>query len=230
MKPSAGKILGQRSSISAPKACLDISRGCPEANPGYAQKTSAETGSLTPMEAEELIGCETILERGLATFFEVGNALLLIREKCLYRATYKTFEQYCRERWNFGRSYAWRVMGAAERVNLLPNHAELPRPANEFQVRPFLKLAPAQFPAAWERAVGMAHTGNVPTNVARAVIEELHPSGNGNSSQRQKKSKVPIGQILVLLYQARRCVEKHQDEQAFEAIDRIEKLLCGPHG
>jgi hypothetical protein len=55
---------------------------------------------------------------GLAAFFEVGNALVRIRENKLYRATHLTFDRYCQESWNIGRSYAWRVMGVAERLNL----------------------------------------------------------------------------------------------------------------
>jgi len=104
---------------------------------GGQEAGSLPASSLTASESAEFQECEAILDRGLATFFDVGNPLLMIREKRLYRATHKTFEQYCRDRWNVGRSYACRVMGAAERVNLLPSNESTPRPSNEFQMRLF---------------------------------------------------------------------------------------------
>src|SRR5208282_2893857 len=94
--------------------------------------------ALTEKEKDQREQCEGVLERGLGTFFEVGFALLTIQESRLYRDTHSSFEQYCRDRWNIGRSYVWRVMGAAERMKLLPNDGNLPKPANEFQMRPFL--------------------------------------------------------------------------------------------
>jgi len=68
---------------------------------------------LTEREIEQLDGCEDVIRRGLGTFFEVGHALLTIREGRLFRAIHPTFEAYCRARWNISRSYAWRVIGAA---------------------------------------------------------------------------------------------------------------------
>jgi len=50
-------------------------------------------------EQEALQQYEAVIEKGLQTFYEVGQALAFIREKKLYRAEYKTFEDYCRERW-----------------------------------------------------------------------------------------------------------------------------------
>jgi len=108
---------------------------------------------LSKREAAELHECEAVIERGLATFLEVGNALLRIRDNRLYRLTHRSFQQYCLDRWSIGRIYAWRLIGAAERINLLPDSVDIPRPSNEFQVRPFLKLAPEQFPTAWKRAL-----------------------------------------------------------------------------
>jgi hypothetical protein len=187
---------------------------------------------LTENETDALEACEGILERGLATFFEVGNALVRIRENKLYRATHSTFEAYCQERWNIGRSYAWRVMGAAERLKLLPEGDRVPRPANEFQVRPFLKLAPEAFPGAWKRAVRTAKNGKVTPGVVQAVVDELlrnglHRGGPARQVKRRKlKGPLPLGQVLVLLYETKKRVEKGEKEEALAALERIESLLC----
>src|SRR5665213_1880963 len=68
-------------------------------------------GALSESEQAGFAECEGILKRGLCIFYEVGFALLKIQEERLYRATHVTFEAYCRERWNMGRSYASRVIG-----------------------------------------------------------------------------------------------------------------------
>src|SRR5579859_2061468 len=130
---------------------------------------------LTPLEQSELARCEGILSRGLKTFFEVGAALLTIRESGLYRCQYHNFEAYCRERWGMGRSYAWRLIGAAERLKLLPNQGEIPWPSNEFQIRPFLRLEPEAFPKAWEQAVARAKNGVVTAALLRGVVAEIIP-------------------------------------------------------
>ena len=46
---------------------------------------------------------ETVIESGIRTFVDVGRALLEIRDSRLYRESYPTFDEYCRERWGFGR-------------------------------------------------------------------------------------------------------------------------------
>src|SRR6266850_2810734 len=111
---------------------------------------------LTQEERDQFGECEEILRAGLHTFFDVGSALLTIRHGRLYRATHATFENYCRDRWGIGRSYAWRVIAAAERLKLLPVNEDIPRPSNEFQIRPFLKLQAEQFPKAWQQAIRRA--------------------------------------------------------------------------
>jgi hypothetical protein len=50
------------------------------------------------------------------TFFEIGCSLLEIRnyrEGILYKKRYGTFEAYCRQRWDIGRSHAYRLIDAS---------------------------------------------------------------------------------------------------------------------
>ena len=53
------------------------------------------------MTQEELDKCEVIIEKGKQTFIEVGNALREIRDRKGYRLQYGTFEEYCKQRWDF---------------------------------------------------------------------------------------------------------------------------------
>ena len=61
-----------------------------------------------------LAECEKVVERGLATFVVVGEALARIRDGRLYRESHKTFEAYCDERWGMSRPRAYQFIAAAD--------------------------------------------------------------------------------------------------------------------
>lgn len=69
---------------------------------------------LDVTERDRLHQYETVIEHGLTTFVEVGEALAAIRDARLYRAEYATFEDYCQERWSMGRRRADQLIGAAQ--------------------------------------------------------------------------------------------------------------------
>lgn len=102
-----------------------------------------EDEALNPLEYGILQECESRIEKGLATFIEVGTALLEIRDQRLYREQYRTFEEYCRERWELKQSRAYQLMDSAKIIeNLSSTIVELPR--TESQARPLAKLEPEQ--------------------------------------------------------------------------------------
>jgi len=77
------------------------------------------TTSAVKTESDELAEQEAIIERGIRTFVEVGHALATIRDLRLYRATHRTFDEYCRERWEFSPHYARCQIRAAEVVTMV---------------------------------------------------------------------------------------------------------------
>jgi hypothetical protein len=99
------------------------------------------------------------LERGMGTFVEVGNALLRIRDERLYRASHKTFELYCRERWGMSKRHANRLVASTEVVSNLGPIG--PTPTSESEARPLAKLPAVQQAAAWQEAVETAPQGKV---------------------------------------------------------------------
>lgn len=70
--------------------------------------------TLTRPERRRLQELEAVIERGLSTFVDVGRALLAIQREGLYRDTHGTWDAYCRERWGFGRTWAFRLITGAE--------------------------------------------------------------------------------------------------------------------
>lgn len=195
------------------------------------------TVALTELDENEkvqLVQCEAILRQQLGAVFEVGSALMTIRDGRLYRATHASFEAYCRERLCISRSYAWRVLGATERFKLLPASSNGPKPTNESQIRPFLAIEPKDFPKAWEAAVKAADNGRVTQSIAREVVREISGTSRSATRSRAKRlgipEKLPLGQVLSQLLQARRHVEHHEAEEALAALDAIERLLFRSNG
>ena len=126
------------------------------------------SADLTVSEAERLDACEQVIERGLATFVDVGTALLEVRDSRLYRMTYPTFEAYCEARWNMARNYANKLVTAAQVVNGLGTNVPI-LPANEAQARELSGLAPDEQRAVWAEAVATAPGGKVTAAHVRAV-------------------------------------------------------------
>jgi hypothetical protein len=73
--------------------------------------------------------------------------LLAIRDGRLYREHYDTFEQYCLQRWQMGRQYAYRLIDAAEVLDNLSPIGD--KPATESQARELSRLSPDAQRAAW---------------------------------------------------------------------------------
>ncbi len=131
---------------------------------------------LTETETAELANLETTIERGLKTFWEVGNALLTIRDKRLYRASHSTFEAYCVERWDFTDEQARRLMRGSEVITNLQQTPPIGGvlPTNESQVRPLTKLkAPSQQRQAWQKAVDSAADGKPTAAEVNRVVKEI---------------------------------------------------------
>ena len=130
--------------------------------------------TVTQQESVRLCELERIIQKGKDTFVEVGTALSEIRDSRIYRATFKTFEDYCQKRWEFEKAYAFRMIAAAEVVANLSPMGDTP--SSERQARPLAKLPADQQPAAWERAQEIAKEEYKPVaarHVEAAVLEVM---------------------------------------------------------
>lgn len=85
---------------------------------------------------DRLAELEGIIEAGLNTFSEVGEALLEIRDQKLYIKKFKTFETYCNTVWSIKRRRAYQLMEAASVVQNFAQMEEKP----ESQARELAKL------------------------------------------------------------------------------------------
>jgi hypothetical protein len=81
----------------------------------------AESTALTTTESSNLQSCERVIEKGLNTFREVGQALIEIRDSKLYRSAHATFADYCEKRWGFSDSRARQLISAAKVAETVTN-------------------------------------------------------------------------------------------------------------
>lgn len=166
-----------------------------------------DTQLLTASEQNELERCEVVIKQGLETFIEVGQALLTIREKRLYRLEFGTFEDYCLDRWGMKRRQAYRFIDASVVVANVSNWTQN-LPQTESQARPLTQLQPEAQREAWKEVVQQAEQTNQPITAAKvqdvvntfkqAKQEYREAREVQRAEQLQKKTEgttVPIDQL-----------------------------------
>lgn len=124
----------------------------------------SKTGARRLAEAEEKI------ERGLKTFWDVGAALMQIRDERLYRADFATFEDYCQERWQMTRRRANQLVEAAQMGTMVPIE-------NERQARALapVKEDPVEVREIYDEAKRRGNT--TAAGLAEVVAERKPPAG-----------------------------------------------------
>lgn len=142
---------------------------------------------MTAVEVRTLADLEAVIERGVQTFVEVGEALREISERRLYREQgFSTFEEYCRKRWGWQRRHGYELMQAAEVVsNVRSNAQSLPSLTQAVQLAP---LTPTE-----QREVA-AKTDFSTKTVAelREEIKALKNSGNQKERVRAEKMEASL--------------------------------------
>lgn len=89
---------------------------------------------VVPLVNRPLEQLEAVIERGLQSYREIGDALREIQERRLYRETYSTFDEYIQGRWKISRGHAYRLIAAA-RVADIVSIGDIPAPLHEGQAR-----------------------------------------------------------------------------------------------
>ena len=139
---------------------------------------------LSIYDANALAKYEAIIERGMAEFVAVGEALLRIRNQKLYRATHNSFEAYFADKWGISRQRSYELMEASQTMHLLAGDENevsaigVQIPSSERQVRPLTRLEPAQQIEAWNEAVATAPNGKVTAAHVQSVVDDIR--GNGH--------------------------------------------------
>lgn len=152
---------------------------------------------------------EQIIEKGLETYMKVGYALMEIRDNRLYRKEFKTFEEYCQEKWGKSRYWAYNFIKASEVAGALESVDNCQQiPETESQARPLTKLeTPEQQAEAWGNAVANSKSGKPSAKEVDAEVKKL-----------QEKLRLKEGEITQL---------KQANQFATAELKKQQELLTG---
>lgn len=127
----------------------------------------------------ELDRLEGIIQQNIGAFYEVGRALMKIRDEELYKikngGAYQTFEDYCKGVWDFNSSRARQLMAAIETADNIKSVTNSNGPKNELQLRPLARLEPDQQREAWQKALDTAPDGKVTAAHVQKVVRDMDP-------------------------------------------------------
>ena len=146
-----------------------------------------------------------------SAFLDVGVELRRIRYQRLYREHYSSFQEYCKERWNWSEAHATRLIQAADICEALPQGNGSVLPSAEKHVRPLRRLdEPKLRAAAWTSAVKRAEDDGKPLTAQRVSLEvrrllkEQGADGAGeasegerNAARRKRKPPLTVAYISV---------------------------------
>jgi hypothetical protein len=191
--------------------------------------------SLSTLESSTLARHEETIKKNLNAFIDVGNALSAIRDSRLYRAEFKTFEEYCKEKWGMASRTAYQLISSAEVVSNVRNCADIPPPANEAQARPLAQLPKEQQVEAWQAATEKAKSEERPVtakDVQKEVEKIIEPKLNRDEQAKillqgkeVKKELFPVAMqyARMAISQLERILPKDPDKQ--KALDEVEAWI-----
>ena len=197
-----------------------------------------ELEKLTEREAAELLKQEAVVNEYVHSYWTAAAALKVIHDGKLYRATHKTFKDYCLERWGFDRAHAIRVINAArvyENLKCLQG-GDIPLPATEAQVRPLTRLSPDKHEQVWREAVQKADGGSITMKLVEEIATphypvKAKPIADNAVVALEPAKETPADETRRLLDRLDELLRGHENEDVVEAFTRLKELLvCGEAG
>lgn len=176
--------------------------------------------TMLSTETRTLVELEGIIERGLQTFVEVGQALREIREQRLYRETHATFEAYCKERWGWSRVHAHRHIEAAKVASLLPMGN---RPVSERVARELTAVEPEQVPDVWAETV-QQHGPEPTAKQTRAVVRRSRRTLSVPWDYTEINSRINMA-ISRIMMDVPKCVDREPIAIHLESLARYYRKL-----
>jgi len=132
-----------------------------------------------PLDSQELAllaSHENTITLGYQVFIAVGNALIDIQTRKLYRAQGRSLQAYLENRWpDLGLRRAYQFIGAAQTVNKLYTVGSDWQPGNEAQARALAGLSARDLQVVATVAQEMSADGRiVSAAVVRSLVNVLH--------------------------------------------------------
>jgi len=178
--------------------------------------------SLQDVDREFLRSREEIVTTGIKASIAAAKALHDIhayKGGMLWRNGYPTFEAYCRARWDYGKSHAYRLVECGSFIQEL-EISQSPIgdwPRTESQIRPLLTLPKEERMACWREILAVNSSKNItaktvkPATLARVPLKQ-------DPSQAGKAHKAFLN--------LKHFLKSHPDhEKIVELLSQIEKIF-----
>jgi hypothetical protein len=131
---------------------------------------------------------EAVIAKGLQSFYDVGLALLRIRDSKSYKevAGYNTFQQYCKDKWDMGRSRAYQLIDA---YNLIENLSTIVDtfPQTESQCRPLIQLNPEDQRTVWKKIIDTGE--KITAKLVYETVEEFQARDLGETARTGRETE-----------------------------------------
>lgn len=191
----------------------------------FMSKTKPETEAISIAESKRLIQLEKVIKTGEQTFIEVGNALLEIRDSKLYRADFSSFDEYCLEKWGWGRKRGYELIIAAKTLDSLPEKChQLVTNAN--QATALSKVSAPKRPAVLQK-IQDAGKPVTAQNIAVAAAPEKKPTAPRVRKPVVHEVEVKLDEIGRAIPDAMLAIFErgHEVEQLIALIRRVKTEL-----
>lgn len=151
-------------------------------------KPATTKPKLNRDQLERRDGYIKIVKDGLKTSLAVAAALMQLRDDELFLETHDTFEEFCQETFGITRSYAYRLIGAAEVKDSLPKRLG-DKITNERQARALAQVPEQQRADVIREA---AKDGPLTEATIRNAAESVSPMGDTKEPIKPGKPEKPI--------------------------------------
>lgn len=206
-------------------------------NSGAKLVTFLDGDELTKHEEDRLLVLEEIIDKTFLGFYDTAVALTEVYEKVLWRKKNKTFEDYCRARFEISRQSAYQFLGAKKVMDNVRNCGQIELlPKNEAQVRPLTKLEPDAQVEAWGKVVDSAPTnGGITARFVSEIVDGLIGKEIKKKIEKITEDIKPVvskafsdavwGIVNVVREEVKNPIPVKKRKVMIDSLQRIEKLL-----
>ena len=139
-----------------------------------------------------------------------------------------SFEHYCRERWQFARNYANKLIASSQVISNLGTTVPI-QPISERQARPLTKLEPEQQKEVWEKAVQTAPEGKITARHVQKIVNEAMETKRPEpeTSTYNRVEAQPVSDAMIFAGMAISQLERirSDDPKRIQALDRVAQWI-----
>jgi hypothetical protein len=155
---------------------------------------------LTPEERALLKTLEKRISHGWQSFTDVGDALLTVRDRKLYREKYRTFGDYSEKEWGFSRQRAHQLMDAATTTHALSTTVDIQSEREARELKGTVKIVEALSPESQQALSTFLKTSTgsdrPTTSQVKAVAEVVQKiDAHGTVQHPDNGEEVPFASL-----------------------------------